>query len=854
MKNQDFVAALQHRFPLLDELLFFRNALRMPEPLPPVIGLMATMTDPELSGDTCCVVPSRERIAALTAVLAALTAARNRFPKLYKEYIEEGFEVGERVRVLPTGHVYEFGGFFAGDLFKLNVMRDGGSRSFHVKNAVLLEKTNGKSPKGTLRSRLGSYLPSPIDEMIGIESGGNEALLTNEIMLVTTQRSFSEFIEDIYVCRADNPRKQYPLRDVITWGVVGPEGSIDFRNSKAATGAPLIAVSPRTEYVAEACRRYGDIYPRVIIDGATRVKDLQAFDDIVDYSKLLVVADHTRLEEFGKLEERNCRVWKLPDGLDDFAGKPNGVLQGFNRAYQVAANVRLEIIPCTSEPCDRVAMQFRDTEKFLEEEEAEPDDLKALSIAYSRLIDLSAIVHIPTDEHVAEFRKSLETGKTALQARRLFMNRDAYKLLETSFDTMLNGLKSESAEYRKDKQTQLLSLVKRLQASNSHFLVLAPSIFSAESARVFLNEQLNCEVRIATIQSQGNAEGFDDIVLTGWPRARHLKKLLDLYITSNIHALAYSFEAKWFVQSRRRRAVLLNRWEGKDRQIADLTGISSRLDYRAPELPPAVTDDSDDILGTEKRLDSIRKGSPASNVGEREAREGRYISFAGRTFVYMTRTYKIPVVTGLINGTQGTDERIPLEVVDNLKVGDFVLFRSSDGSQKDLIRQIAEHIEGVGKYNAMRSVSEEWKEILHSLGANARAIENRLYAAGVERTGQVIRGWLIDDAKIGPGRYEDLKTIADCSNDAAFASNVDQVWKAIKYVRGAHMSAGMKLSKLLVEHLPGQLPEIEDEETTVDLVLGELPLGKVLILQIDEIGPNYENRGYWEVNQVLNDS
>ena len=65
------------------------------------------------------------------------------------------------------------------------------------------------------------------------------------------------------------------------------------------------------------------------------------------------------------------------------------------------------------------------------------------------------------------------------------------------------------------------------------------------------------------------------------------------------------------------------------------------------------------------------------------------------------------------------------------------------------------------------------------------------------------------------------------------------------------MTAGMELSKLLVEHLPNQLPEINDEETTVDLTLGDMSLGKVLIVQIDSIGEEYEKRAYWEVNQVL---
>ena len=131
----------------------------------------------------------------------------------------------------------------------------------------------------------------------------------------------------------------------------------------------------------------------MIIDGAVRIKDLQSFDDIVDFSKLLVLADHTRLDDFAKLEERECDVWKLPDGLDELAGGEDGLLRRFKRAYRVAANFDLIIEKCESGPCRIIEEKLGRAEHNLRESEAEQEDLKALSIAYARLIDLAAIVH-----------------------------------------------------------------------------------------------------------------------------------------------------------------------------------------------------------------------------------------------------------------------------------------------------------------------------------------------------------------------------------------------------------------------------------------------------------------------------
>ena len=149
--NQQLLNSLERKFPLLSELRFFNSDSKTPEPLPPVIALMASMTNPDLPGDACVVLPCRERVAAFTAVLAALSAAKDHFPILHEKYVQRGFVVGERVRVLPTGHVFEFGGFFAHEyshFFKLRLLNDKtGVRSFPIKDAVLLEKTTRKAPK-----------------------------------------------------------------------------------------------------------------------------------------------------------------------------------------------------------------------------------------------------------------------------------------------------------------------------------------------------------------------------------------------------------------------------------------------------------------------------------------------------------------------------------------------------------------------------------------------------------------------------------------------------------------------------------------------------------------------------------
>jgi hypothetical protein len=854
VQNLGFLAELEKRFPLTKGLLFYPTKVGPKERLPGVVGLLAAMTDPKLKGDTCVVLPSRERVAALTAVLVALTAARERFPELRKAYLEEGFKIGERVRVLPTMHVYEFGGLFSdsyNEFFRLRLLGDPStSRSFPIRDAVLLEKTNSRTPKGRGNTGLGSFYPSPLDSLLDIESGGNHALLANEVLLVTTQRDFLEFMDNVSVCRAARPERSWILREVLSWGTVQPDGSLVFGERDTAAGSPLIAVSHRTEYVAEAVRRRTGLLPRVIVDGAVRIGALQALDDLVDLSKLLILADHTRLDEFDELEKRGCRVWKLPDGLVDLAGSEQGVLGEFSRAYRVASNFDLEVTSCESELCDTVAAHLTEAERVLRMTEADDEDRRALSTAYARLLDVAAIVHVPREGHVDELSRAIRQATELVESRRMFLDPAAAAHLGEALRLMMQALDVTDSDYCRDKGAKLRDLVRTLSGSRRRFAVLAPSAFAANSARNFLDREVDDEINVVTLQSFGSANDFDAIVLTGWPRRRHLQKLLNRYAAPRIHALAYDFEQAWFAHLCRHRAEALARLETHTGSLFDLTGLREMfysVPKRLPSNPPAPVRGIDESF-----LDRTRKGSTTGPVSAQDAREGRLVSFIGRAYAYITQTHRLPKLTALINAPQHAQRTgIPLVTLDELDAGDYVLFRSAEDDQRDLIRTIAEQQMGTRSYTDLREYAERWKIALRKLGATSDQVWRVLRVHNFKRTHTAVHSWLSDDALIGPKHKEDIAVIAVAAGDEGLKRDLNAVWEAIRRIRGAHTSAGAHLSGLLLKYLPGQLPDIDDEEMIVDLVLGDLPLGKVLILQIDQIERRPEIRPYWEVNRVL---
>lgn len=856
-EQDQLIEELREQFPLLEDLLFCRDDGGVLEPLPPAIALLSSMTNPDLPGDACVLLPSRERVAAFTAVLVALSAAKKHFPDLLRKYVSEGFEIGERVRVLPNGHVYLFGGFFDskyGQFFKLKILDDdtNAARAFPIEEAVRLEKTEYKRPKGKGDRNWGEFELSDLDRLIGIRTGGNQALLSNEIMLVTTQNNFVDFLDHVLVAHKDRPDRAIPLGDLIPWGIVNSRGDIEFREGRAATGEPVIGVSPRAEYVALACKKSGHISPRVLVDGASRVKDLQAFDDIVDFSKLLVIADHSEVDRLPELANRNCSIWKMPSSLDGLVGRGDGLLKEFRSTFQRASSFEMKLVNCESEPIDEIAGSLLEAAAILEKVEGDETSLGLISIAYARLLDIASLVHDPAIEDLEDLRIRISKSKETLAAQKTWIDPRAFACLERVFSRLLSGLAPNSSEFRLGKQLALLEIVERLQATGSDLVVVGQNNVAAKSALRLLESKTGLKVQVRSLAELSDGEIFEDLVLTSWPRARNMSKLMYSYRTDTIHALAYGFEKKWFEGAIRRRKYGLSRWSGDEATFTSLTGLSAFKEVSGgiPEARSDITE-FEAIFKFEERMRTVRKGTSAASVSEYESREGKYVGFAGESYCYLTDTHKVPCITGLIRGETDSKKGVPLVTVDQLSRGDVILFRGHSDADKDMIRFIAEHVAKPGEYDRTREIASTWKDCLREIGRGSYDVWKKLSAGGMEKTHQAVRGWLSDPNRIGPGDEADLHVIARIAANKEFEKKIPEVWSAIVATRGAHTTAGFKLSQLLFSNLAGQLPELGDIETMVDLTLEDIPLGQVVIVQVEDRGEGFEARPYWEVNKLL---
>ena len=179
-----------------------------------------------------------------------------------------------------------------------------------------------------------------------------------------------------------------------------------------------------------------------------------------------------------------------------------------------------------------------------------------------------------------------------------------------------------------------------------------------------------------------------------------------------------------------------------------------------------------------------------------------------------------------------------------LSPGDYVLFRAS--GDKEFIRLIAEAQLGEDEYDRVRNVAERWKISLRRLGTSPSDIQRRLAAAGLERAVVTVAGWLGNKDRIGPKSLRDIETIARVTEDVELASIRQDVENAIARIRGAHIAAGGKLTRLIIGELGGRLQLLDDQP-----VLLNLDYGTAWVVQVSTVEMARRNYPSDMVNRLL---
>jgi hypothetical protein len=864
----DWANQLLQRFPILGRLRVRQPELsERVESLPPFLGIAMAVMETATPVPVCFLLPRRGETARLVAVLYGLHRFRAAQTELTKRYGESTFTTGDLVRIHPGKHVFRYCGFDARtpEFICLRPVNGTDRDRWCVRAATFvprLERTTLTRPMGRMNTPIHDPDPAPLDRLLGTSTFGNQGMFRNEVTLLDSSTGFQRFVEETKVRPSGSSMNaEISLKTLLPFGDVTPPVSPGTRwltkwDDRNPSGEPLIATTSSAELLARLCIDAPARSMLVVVNGLSRLRDLQSFDDIQQTQRIVLFADDDDEDLVGALGSRGCRFWELTgDEIAAGADAPATFDGMFGRVRLWARNKeaqRFDAEPCENGALDDVAIRLDGLRRLINTKEDGPST-RIVGRLWRILNDTAAIVRSLTEDERQRAIQQLTQFRRELAANKAWLTDDAESALASSVDS-LESLLSTNRDVGRTKREAVERIVAECLRTGTSSVVLVRSENQAVDLDQHFRRQIKSgKLRVSTPRGLKADAAFDRIICLSWPGSAAMEALAVSLAAPQITLVGYAFERRWLGQCAQRLQRRSRTERISDSEKARLIGRPQPVDtvplpVEAPLTEvPAVADD--DIWSFEQRLRAARKGSAASPVQPTDAVSARYVSFVGSAYAFLTESHHVVTVTDLIASEKRSKQRLPEKTVGELRQGDFIVFPES--GDRELIQEKADQLLGADAHK-LRKAARAWKEALWASSLKPAEFLAHARDLGRPRHIMTIRNWFADSSQMGPGTgnedlSEDLELIALVTDHEPLKMQMSKTIEAIRTLRSAHLSAGMRLRDVLIQRLPEVIGRIEEEGSVVDL--GDL--GSAWIVQVESIATATEGRAWSEVNRLL---
>ncbi len=844
VRDEELIALLKQRLPLLKDTSGIFGIESTREQIPWFIALLMSAATSHDRGACCFVLDKTSGTTAIVATLLSFVKLREEFPQMVDDYARKALQVGQRVKVNPSNHIYEYGGIWEEypDKFRLRVLGEPkSSRSFPIGEVLRLEPTERSRQKGKLGTQLGSFEPSYLDVLLGLTTSGNNSVFRNSVLLYMPQASFSRAADAVALGPKTFERLE-TLSEFLPWGAIGHKGDLKPNDAYQVTGEPLIGVTKVPEDLALASNSAEAGTKIVLADGARGfARDLQAYDDIVDQQRVIILASPQETEALDLLKDRDCPVWHLsPEEILIGEGattrrERTSLVGATIRAAYTRQNAKVVVVDCSDSILQSVAESLGRASILVSkgEEADEIDDI--LKQLHGVLLDCSECCFGIGGKTEAK----LQTAQDLVARYGRWWSSKFTGEISAVIRELKDGIAGKT--WGQEKANALLNIVRSGQFENWGVITRTPQ--TAETLRKGLQE-FGIDVPVHPISAVSSEIEFSGVVVPAWLNSQRFARLKNMAVTKDIRILTYPFEAKWVSrhQERERRRERLNQIGVEER--SSILGINSRFlrsSKRSKSEKQANDIESElPIFRFEDRVAQHRLKQPAAAREGEDSRSAQLVQFVGDCYTLLTEWAELPRLNNLIENSNTDDTGLEHVRVSRLVPGDFVLFRASE--DKEFIRQIAEDILGLDEYERVRTIAERWRLSLRRLGHSTTEVQQHLESFGLTRTATTIAGWLGNEFRIGPGDFRDIEAIARAAGDTELLRRRDEVKSAITQIRSTHIIAGRKLTQLILGELEGHLNNLDEQP-----VLLNLDYGEAWVVQVDRVEAK---RGEYHANMV----
>ena len=846
--NLELIGEFRRAFPLLDRVIGRFGEDAPSEPIPWFFGFILAAAAKPGAGACCVVLEKTPGTTAIAAILAGLIRLQRDFPSLIERYARTALERGQRVKVRPSDFVYEYEGVWEDfpDFFRLKFLGEDASRSFRLVDVLRLEPTDRVRPKGTGASDLGAFERSPLDHLLDLATCGNNSLIQNAVLVQIPRTQLARIAETITLAPI-HANEFARLSRFLPWGFIGHDGTLNPSDPFQVVGEPLIAATSVPEDLALASSSADAGTKTVLVDGARRLtRDLQAFDDIADRQRLVILASPDESEDLELLKDRGCPVWHMSaeevligeasDGRRTRASLVGATIRAAvvrRRSSVNTIDCRDDVLQAAAASLERVAEMTADREEALEVEEA-------LARLFGILFECSECCFGVGEGTISDLR----TAQEQMTQHARWLEPVVRGKLRDAANTLKRAVTIGSGEQKAD------AILGILADHDGTWAVATRSPRTAERLRDGL-DALGADLPVLPVSAVNPDHEFDGIIVPAWPNDQRFTRLRNLSVTPDIRILAYPFESKWVLRHQARERARARSIRLETGTLSSILGIEPR--FLAPlnsagsdvEDPPGKEIPLDlPVFRLEERVTQRNATHPPLASSGEDGREAQLVHFCGGCYSLLTEWAELPLLNDLIDSSQGDNAKLTGATASRLSTGDFVLFRAS--GDKEFLRLIAEESLGAKEYQRIRDVAERWKAPLRRLGRGPAAIQRRLADHGLERTPPTVAGWLGNPDRIGPGNYDDIEAIARVAGDTELLSIKDEVRDAITRIRRAHLTAGVQLTRLILGELRGRLNELGDQPTLLDL-----DYGQAWVVQVESVEPQRREYAANQVNRLL---
>jgi hypothetical protein len=851
----DLQNALRRRFPLLTSLRLLHDPGEC-EDLAVFMGILLAAMEGSRGSSFCFVLPRKRDLATLSAALYALGRFAVDFPKLAEQYAKRSFSTGQKVRLIPEEEVFEFGGVWPGfeTWFRLRLVDDRRNTVFNwpISEILRIEPTERKIPKGREddinRARREAPL-STLDRLTGTRTFGNLSLAVNYVLLLGGRTEIEDFL--VTTSLTGSAAEIHSTLDrLVVPGFINESGQIRHQDNYQAAGEPLMAISARLENVAVACSLAAPGSKVVIVDGARRITDLAKFDAIAESQNLIILAEPDEEEKLQQLHDRGCRFWRFSLADLEMGGpeQQNGrFFSGVFRSAHNEATFRTEVLSCRNTHLEEVTRALEACQVALDESEGDETQL-ILGQIYSLLMHCTGLLAPPDAAERVRLLERAEKISTSAGNRIMWLPEAAAKALKDACAAIAGAI--EDPELGQAKGNALRELLGDLHRQEVRpVAVVARSVPNSLSVNRWLEKEgLSCPVLLPSKVAEDGF--FERLICTAWPGSGRFGMVVRKFSAPQVCLIAYPFESRWlfwFGQKQRNSQVVPSL---SSPEKSRLLGLSGDATWPAEAESQAFAAASPEAAGhsqfdLEERM--TRKGMiPVGATGE-ETTPARMVSFSGDAYAFLTDTFRIPVITDLVSGSAGENYKVPRRSLAEIKAGDVLVFRES--GRRDVIQALADAQLGP-EAPAIRERAARWHGALRKSGLDESRLMTELEAVNCPRTLQTVQGWLADDSKIGPQSKADLEAIAYAVGDQRLLDDVPSIWDAIHVLRGEHLSAGVRLSRILLDKLPERLEDIQEGRTRIEIDNAT----SAWVVQVESISDRAELRPRSYINALLWDT